>query len=97
MMILNNEEVSELLSMENCLRHLESAYKELSERFCSKSAAQRSLSAGHDHRWSLLFQDHGRGPHAKTKLSRCASTRMSSNGKKWAAIIVKISAGGAGQ
>jgi ornithine cyclodeaminase/alanine dehydrogenase-like protein (mu-crystallin family) len=31
MMILNNEEVSQLLSMENCLRHLESAYKELSE------------------------------------------------------------------
>ena len=31
MMILNNEEVSELLSMQNCLRHLESAYKELSE------------------------------------------------------------------
>ena len=31
MMILNNEEVSELLSMENCLQHLESAYKELSE------------------------------------------------------------------
>ena len=31
MLILNNEEVSKLLSMENCLRHLESAYKELSE------------------------------------------------------------------
>ncbi len=31
MMILNNEEVSELLSMENCLQHLESAYNELSE------------------------------------------------------------------
>jgi ornithine cyclodeaminase/alanine dehydrogenase-like protein (mu-crystallin family) len=31
MIILNNEEVSELLSMENCLRHLESAYVELSE------------------------------------------------------------------
>jgi alanine dehydrogenase len=31
MMILNNEEVSELLSMEKCLRHLEAAYKELSE------------------------------------------------------------------
>jgi alanine dehydrogenase len=31
MMILNNEEVSELLSMETCLRHLESAYKDLSE------------------------------------------------------------------
>ena len=30
MIILNNEEVGELLSMENCLRHLESAYKELS-------------------------------------------------------------------
>ena len=31
MIILNNEDVGELLSMENCLRHLESAYKELSE------------------------------------------------------------------
>src|SRR5882672_2780208 len=31
MMILNNEEVSELLSMEKCLRHLEAAYNELSE------------------------------------------------------------------
>ena len=31
MMILNNDEVGELLSMENCLRHLESAYIELSE------------------------------------------------------------------
>ena len=31
MMILNNEEVSELLSMEKCLRHLEAAYRELSE------------------------------------------------------------------
>ncbi|MGH7931376.1 MAG: ornithine cyclodeaminase family protein, partial [Candidatus Binatia bacterium] len=31
MMILNNEEVSSLLSMENCLRHLETAYKELSD------------------------------------------------------------------
>jgi alanine dehydrogenase len=31
MIILSNEEVSELLSMENCLRHLESAYVELSE------------------------------------------------------------------
>jgi ornithine cyclodeaminase/alanine dehydrogenase-like protein (mu-crystallin family) len=31
MMILNNEEVGALLSMENCLRHLESAYKELAE------------------------------------------------------------------
>ena len=27
MIILNNEEVSELLSMESALRHLESAYK----------------------------------------------------------------------
>ncbi len=31
MMILNNEEVSTLLSMDNCLRHLEAAYKELSD------------------------------------------------------------------
>lgn len=31
MMILNNDEVSELLSMENCLRHLEAAYTELSD------------------------------------------------------------------
>ncbi len=31
MMILNNEEVSALLSMENCLRHLEAAYRELAE------------------------------------------------------------------
>jgi alanine dehydrogenase len=31
MMILNNDEVSALLSMENCLRHLEAAYKELAE------------------------------------------------------------------
>ena len=31
MMILNNEEVSDLLSMEKCLRHLEAAYRELSE------------------------------------------------------------------
>jgi hypothetical protein len=31
MIILNNEEVGELLSMENCLKHLESAYKELSD------------------------------------------------------------------
>jgi ornithine cyclodeaminase/alanine dehydrogenase-like protein (mu-crystallin family) len=31
MMILNNEEVSELLSMEKCLGHLEAAYRELSE------------------------------------------------------------------
>jgi alanine dehydrogenase len=31
MLILNNEEVSELLSMEKCLEHLEAAYKELSE------------------------------------------------------------------
>jgi ornithine cyclodeaminase/alanine dehydrogenase-like protein (mu-crystallin family) len=31
MIILNNEEVSELLSMESALRHLESAYKQLSE------------------------------------------------------------------
>ena len=31
MLILTNQEVSELLSMENCLRHLESAYKELSD------------------------------------------------------------------
>ena len=31
MMILNNEEVSALLSMENCLRHLAAAYKELAE------------------------------------------------------------------
>ena len=31
MMILNNEEVSDLLSMDKCLRHLEAAYRELSE------------------------------------------------------------------
>ena len=31
MIILSNEEVSELLSMESCLRHLEAAYVELSE------------------------------------------------------------------
>ena len=31
MMILNNEEVSSLLSMENCLRHLEAAYKDLAD------------------------------------------------------------------
>jgi alanine dehydrogenase len=31
MIILSNEEVSELLSMESCLQHLESAYVELSE------------------------------------------------------------------
>jgi alanine dehydrogenase len=31
MLILNNEEVSELLSMEKCLKALEAAYKELSE------------------------------------------------------------------
>src|SRR5689334_10990423 len=31
MIILSNEEVAELLSMENCLRHLENAYQELSE------------------------------------------------------------------
>ena len=31
MMILNNEEVSTVLSMENCLRHLEAAYKDLVE------------------------------------------------------------------
>ncbi|MEX0805619.1 MAG: ornithine cyclodeaminase family protein [Candidatus Binatia bacterium] len=31
MMILNNEEISALLSMENCLRYLEAAYKELAE------------------------------------------------------------------
>ena len=31
MLILNNEEVSELLSMEKCLEHLEAAYKELAE------------------------------------------------------------------
>jgi hypothetical protein len=27
MMILNNEEISTLLSMDNCLRHLEAGYK----------------------------------------------------------------------
>jgi alanine dehydrogenase len=31
MMILNNEEVSSVLSMENCLRHLETAYKDLAD------------------------------------------------------------------
>src|ERR1051325_3770440 len=31
MIILSNEEVAELLTMENCLRHLETAYMELSE------------------------------------------------------------------
>jgi alanine dehydrogenase len=31
MMILNNEEVSGVLSMENCLRHLEAAYKDLAD------------------------------------------------------------------
>jgi alanine dehydrogenase len=31
MIILNNDEVSALLSMKNCLRHLEAAYKELAE------------------------------------------------------------------
>src|SRR5918994_6238604 len=31
MMILNNEEVSTVLSMENCLRHLEAAYKDLAD------------------------------------------------------------------
>ena len=31
MIILNNEEISTLLSMDNCLRHLEPAYKELSD------------------------------------------------------------------
>jgi alanine dehydrogenase len=31
MMILNNEEVSSVLSMENCLRHLEAAYKDLAD------------------------------------------------------------------
>ena len=31
MMILNNDEVSTVLSMENCLRHLEAAYKDLAD------------------------------------------------------------------
>jgi alanine dehydrogenase len=31
MLILNNDEISALLSMKNCFRVLESAYKELSE------------------------------------------------------------------
>jgi ornithine cyclodeaminase/alanine dehydrogenase-like protein (mu-crystallin family) len=31
MIILNNDEVGSLLSMENCLRHLEAAYRELSD------------------------------------------------------------------
>jgi ornithine cyclodeaminase/alanine dehydrogenase-like protein (mu-crystallin family) len=31
MMILNNEEVGALLSMKNCLRHLEAAYRELAD------------------------------------------------------------------
>ena len=58
MMILNNEEVSALLSMKNCLRHLEAAYRELAEG----SAVNRPRS-------DLYLPTTGRGGYRRGEIS----------------------------
>ena len=58
MMILNNEEISAVLSMENCLRFLEKAYQEQAWEPPSIVRAGH-VSTCYEQRRGLLFQNHG--------------------------------------
>ena len=64
MIILNNEEISTVLSMDNCLRFLERAYLEQARGNRRQSSSQRYVSTCYDQWRGLLFQNHGGCPYS---------------------------------
>ena len=64
MIILNNDEISAVLSMDNCLRFLERAYLEQAQGTAVNRPRSDHVFACHDQRRGLLFQNHGGCPYS---------------------------------
>ena len=73
MIILSNDEVSALLSMDKCLEHLEAAYREQAEG-SAVNRPRRSLYVLYRKGWSLLLQNNGGRPHGRK--GRCSAHQL---------------------
>ncbi len=97
MMILNNEEVSTLLSMDNCLRHLEAAYKELSDGTAVNRPRSDLYLPATTQRRGLLFQNHGGRTYSGEGGGFALKLGRHQVGREGRAHHKRQSTGGAGQ